>query len=75
MSEDKNMAGNLLNTARAKLAEGLNRAKAVGHDIASMVGNDPLANAADKVNTAAARLEAEGHNAQADHRLSKLKKN
>ena len=73
MSEGKNMAGNLLDAARAKLEEGLDRAKAAGHDIASMVGNDPLENAADKAN-AAARLDAEGHNAQADHHLSELKK-
>ena len=74
MSEGKSMAGNLLDAARAKLEEGLDRAKAVGHDIASMVGNDPLENAADKANAAAARLEAEGHNTQADHHLGELKK-
>ena len=52
----------------------MDRAKAVGHDIARMVGNDPPENAADKANAAAARLEAKGHNAQADHHLSELKK-
>lgn len=75
MSEDKNMAGNLLDATRAKLGKGVDRTEAVGHDIASMVGNDPPENAADKANAAAARLETKGHNAQADHHLSELKKN
>ena len=74
MSEDNNIAGNLLGAARAKLEEGVDRAKAVGHDIASMIGNDPLENAADKANAAAARLEAEGHSAEAGHHLGELKK-
>lgn len=64
MSE-KNALENLVDAAKAKVSEGVDRAKAAGHDLAAEVGNNPLENAADKVKAVADRAKAEVENAKA----------
>ena len=64
---DKTAAENLLDAAKAKLNEGVDRAKAAGHNIAADLSDNPLDSAAEKVKGAFDRTKAEGHNVIANH--------
>ena len=66
MSDDKSAAGNFLDSAKAKVNEGVDRAKAAGHDLASNVGDSSMENAGDKAKAVEDRAKAEVHNAQAN---------
>lgn len=61
MSDDKSTLGNLADAAKAKLDEGADRARAVGHDIAGAVTGNPKHDA----EAAEDRMRAEGNNAEA----------
>ncbi|AWN23573.1 hypothetical protein DKM44_10320 [Deinococcus irradiatisoli] len=65
MSEDKSAAENFVDSAKAKINEGVDRAKAAGHEVASHMGDNPVDNAADKAKAVGDRAKAEVHNAQA----------
>lgn len=70
---DKNALENLVDAAKAKVAEGVDRAKAVGHDIAAEIGSDPLENAADKAKAMADRAKAEVEHAKANVNFEETK--
>jgi hypothetical protein len=72
MTDTKNDAGNLLDAAKAKVNEGVDRAKAAGHDVAAQVGNS-ADNAADHARATEDRVKAEGHNAEAHHEYNAAK--
>ncbi len=72
MSE-KNALENLVDAAKAKVSEGVDRAKAAGHDIAAEVGNNPLENAAHKVKAVAEHAKADIENAKAKVNLEETK--
>lgn len=62
MSDKKNMFENIADAAKAGADSLADRARAVGHDIASHVG-DEAGNAQDRAEAAAARARAESHGA------------
>lgn len=62
---DKNALENLVDAAKAKVSEGVDRAKAVGHDIAAEVSSNPLESAKNKVKAVADRAKADVENGQA----------
>lgn len=66
MSDDKSTAENMLDSAKAKVNEGADRARAAGHDVASKVGGSTLENMGDKAQATEDRAKAEVHNAQAN---------
>lgn len=66
MSDDKSTAENMLDSAKAKVNEGADRARAAGHDVASNVGGSTLENMGDKAQATEDRAKAEVHNAQAN---------
>lgn len=72
MSEDKNILENLADAAAAKINEGVDRASAAGHNVASRDGN-LLDNAADKLHEGADRARAEANNADAHSSFDKAK--
>ncbi|GGM02084.1 hypothetical protein [Deinococcus aerophilus] len=65
MSDDKSTAGNMLDSAKAKINEGADRARAAGHDLASKVGGSTMENAGDKAKAMEDRAKAEVHNKEA----------
>ncbi|MDO4263305.1 MAG: hypothetical protein Q4C67_03830 [Deinococcus sp.] len=64
MSEDKNILENLADAAAAKINEGVDRASAAGHNVASKDGS-LLDNVGDKLHGGADRTRAEVNNAEA----------
>ncbi|WP_034384242.1 hypothetical protein [Deinococcus sp. YIM 77859] len=64
MSEDKSTLENMADAAKAKLQEGVDRARAAAHDVASNFGST-ADNLKDKAQAAEDRAKAEVHNAQA----------
>ncbi|GHF99147.1 hypothetical protein GCM10017783_09010 [Deinococcus piscis] len=61
---DKNILENLADAAAAKINEGVDRASAAGHNVASKEGS-LLDNASDKLHEGADRVSAEVNNTQA----------
>lgn len=64
MSDDKSTLGNMADAAKAKLNEGVDRARAAGHEVASHIGGT-ADNLEDKAQAAKDRAKAEAHNAEA----------
>ncbi len=73
MSE-KNVAENLLDAAKAKLNEGVDRVKAIGHDVAASQSDNPLDSVSEKLKGVADRAKAEVHNAVAHHEANEADK-
>lgn len=66
MSDDKSAAENFVDSAKAKVNEGVDRAKAAGHNLESGMSNNSLDSAENKAKGMADRAKAEGHNAEAN---------